>query len=230
MVTSMAAYIDSLINLRDMPVIQAPHPFDPSSTESQQLMKQVQRGKLLTEAMGNWVNSMIQEGNKFIYEFTGVYAEGETLLGEIQTLVPVWETELARCQAVVFQVIEVERFGVLKFLNENPMKTVDPCMLFILTNNMSWKEAVYREAIKEIQGIERKITDMHEELIKYMKIVNPTGILQFDEGNMDAKVLTKSFTEAAEQIRDCEHPKVEDFSTLPNIESMLRFNRNLMPH
>ena len=93
---------------------------------------------------------MIQEGNKFIFEFTGVYTEGETLSREIQTLVPVWETKLARCQAMVFQVIEVECFGVLKFLKENPMKTVDPCILFILKNNMSWKEAIYREAIKEI--------------------------------------------------------------------------------
>ena len=58
-------------------------------------MKQVQRGKLLTEAMGNWVNNMIQEGNKFIYEFTDVYTEGETLSREIQTLVAIWETELA---------------------------------------------------------------------------------------------------------------------------------------
>ena len=109
------------------------------------------------------------------------------------------------------------------------MKVVDPCMLFILKNNMNWKEAVYREAIKEIQGIESKITDMHEELIKDMKIVNPTGILQFDEGNMDIEVLIKSFSEAVEQIRDSEHPKAEDFSTLTSIESMLRFNRNLMP-
>ena len=150
MVSSMAAYIDSLVNLGAMPVIQLPQPFDPNSAESQLLIKQVQRGKFLMEAMGNWVNNMIQEGNKFISKFTDVYAEGETLSGEIQTLVPVWEEELARCQALVFQVIEVEHFGVLKFLNENPMKTVDPWMLFILKNNMNWKEAVYREAIKEI--------------------------------------------------------------------------------
>ena len=71
----------------------------------------------------------------------------------------------------------MERFKVLKFLNENPMKTVDPCMLFILKNNMSWKEAIYRGAIKEIQAIENKITDMHKELIKDMKIVNSMGIL-----------------------------------------------------
>ena len=70
---------------------------------------------------------------------------------------------------------------------------------------------------------------MHEELIKDMKIVNPTGILQFDEGNMEAEVLTKSFTEAVEKIQDNEHPKAEDFSTLASIESMLCFNRNLMP-
>ena len=102
-------------------------------------------------------------------------------------------------------------------------------MFFILKNNMSWKEAIYREAIREIQAIENKITDMHEELIKDMKIVNPTGILQFDEVNMDAEVLRKSFTKAVEQIRHSEHPKAKDFSTLASIESMLRFNRNLMP-
>ena len=122
-------------------------------------MKQVQKGKLLTDAMGKWINGMIQEGNKFIFEFTNVYTEGETLLGEIQTLVLGWETELARCQAVVFQVTEVERFGALKFMNENPMKNVDPCMLFILKNNMHWKEAIYRETIKEVQGIESRITE-----------------------------------------------------------------------
>ena len=132
MITAMAAYIDSLINLRATPVVQVPQPFYPSSVESQQLMKQVQRSKLLIDVMGNWINSLIQDHNKFIFEFTGVYAEGETLSGEIQTLVPIWETELAHCQAVVFQVIEVEHFGVLKFLNRNPMKSVDPCMLFYL--------------------------------------------------------------------------------------------------
>ena len=70
---------------------------------------------------------------------------------------------------------------------------------------------------------------MQEELIEDMKIVNPMGILQFDEGNMDIEMLTKSFTEVAEQIRDSERPKAKDFSTLASIESMLRFNQNLMP-
>ena len=70
---------------------------------------------------------------------------------------------------------------------------------------------------------------MHEELIKDMKIVNPTNILQFDEGNMDAEVLTKRFTEVVEKIRDSEHPKAEDFSTLASIESMLCFKKKLMP-
>ena len=78
---------------------------------------------------------------------------------------------------MVFQVIEVEHFGVLKFRNENPMKKVDLCMLFILKNNMHWKEAIYRETIKEVQCIESQITEMHEELIKYMKTMNSIGIL-----------------------------------------------------
>ena len=113
----------------------------------------MQRGKMLSDAMTNWVNNIIDQGNKFIYEVTSVYSKGEALLGEIQTLIPVWEVELAWCQAMVFQVIEVEKFGVLKFINKNPMKTMDPCMLFILKNNMNWKESICKEAIKEVQGI-----------------------------------------------------------------------------
>ena len=83
MVTAMATYIDSLVNLGAVPIIQLSQPFDPNSTESQLLTTKVQRGKLLTEAMGNWVNNMIQEGNKFISKFTDVYTEGKTLSGEI---------------------------------------------------------------------------------------------------------------------------------------------------
>ena len=71
---------------------------------------------------------------------------------------------------------------------------------------------------------------MHEELIKDMKNMNPIGILQFDEVNMDVEVLMKSFNEAVEQIRDSELPKAEDLSTLVSIESMLHLNKNLMPH
>ena len=82
------------------------------------------------------------------------------------------------------------------FLNENPMKNVDPCMLFIMKKNKGQKEAVYKKIIKEVQGIESKITKVHEELLKDMKIVNPTGILEFDNGNMDVETLTKSFNEA----------------------------------
>ena len=47
---------------------------------------------------------------------------------------------------------------------------------------------------------------------------------------MDAKVLTKSFNEVVEQIKDSVIPKTEDFTALASIESMLSLNRNLMPH
>ena len=98
----MAAYINSLMNLGALPIVQVPQPFDPNSGGSQQLMKQIQKGKLLADAVKDWVDIITKEGNKFILELINVYAEGESLLGKIQTLVLVWETELNRCQAVVF--------------------------------------------------------------------------------------------------------------------------------
>ncbi len=228
MVMTMAAYINSLMNLGALPIVQAPQAFSPNSTGSQQLVKKMQRGKLQADAMKDWVNAIIKEGNEFILKFNNIYAEGELLLGEIKTLVPGWEIGKNWCQAIVFQVTEVDKFRVLKFLNENPMKNVDPCMLFIMKNNIGLKELVYREAIKEVQGIENKIIGMHEELLKYMKIVNPIGILQFDDGNIDLETLTKSFNEFFEKIRDNESSSANDFIALANIELMLCLNKNLM--
>ena len=101
-VMTMAAYIHSLMNLSALPIVQAPHAFDPNSAESQQLMKQMYRGKILDNVVRSWVDIIIKEGNKFISKFTSVYAKGETLLGEIQTLILVWETELGQCQVIIF--------------------------------------------------------------------------------------------------------------------------------
>ena len=188
----------------------------------------MQKGKLLSDGMQDWVNSITKEGKKFILDFTTMYAKEETLLGEIQILTLGRETEQSQFQAVVFQVTEVEKYGVLQFLGENPVKTIDSCMLFIMKHNMGWKESIYKEAIKEMQSIENKIFGMHDKLLKDMNIVNPIGFLQFDDGNMDSEALPKSFNDAIANIKDNEMPTTSDFTTLANIESMLYLNRNLM--
>lgn len=80
-----------------------------------------------------------------------------------------------------------------------------------------------------MQGIKNRITEIHRELAKDMKIVNPMAILQLDEGNMDIEVLTKSLTDAIELIRDSEMSKIDDFTILASIKSMLHLNENLIP-
>lgn len=102
----------------------------------------MQKGKLLSNVVHEWVGSIVKEGGKFIQDFTTTYAKREVLLGKVQTLILVWEANQSYCQASVFQVHEVEKYSVLKFLSENPMKTVDLCILFILKNNMSWKDSI----------------------------------------------------------------------------------------
>ena len=67
---------------------------------------------------------------------------------------------------------------------------------------------------------------MHEELLKDIKIVNPTGILQFDEENMDAKTLIKSFNQNMEKIKDTKLSSADDFTTLVSIKSMLHLKKN----
>lgn len=51
MVTTMATYIDSLMNLGALPIVQAPQPFDPNFSRSQQLIKQMQNGNLLADVV-----------------------------------------------------------------------------------------------------------------------------------------------------------------------------------
>ena len=80
-----------------------------------------------------------------------------------------------------------------------------------------------------MQSTKNKIVGMHGKILKDMNIVNPTGILQLDDGNMDSEALTKSFNDSIAKIKDNEMPTTSDFTTLENIESMLYLNRNLMP-
>ena len=47
---------------------------------------------------------------------------------------------------------------------------------------------------------------------------------------MDAKKLTKSFNGVLEKIGDSESPSADEFSALASIESILRPNKNLIPH
>ena len=49
----------------------------------------MQKGKLLLDTMQEWVGPIVKKGSKFILDFTTMYMEGETLLSEVQTLVPV---------------------------------------------------------------------------------------------------------------------------------------------
>ena len=94
---------------------------------------------------------------------------------------------------------------------------------------MSWKESVYKATLEEVWGIEHHVKEMYKEKIKDMKIIKPTGLLQFKEGNMESKVLTRSFQEAMVKIRDNNTPSPQDFFTMANVGSMLHLNKELMP-
>ena len=54
LVINMAQYIDSFENVGTFLLSHAPKSFDPNSSNSQQLVKQIKRGRLLLEAMNGW--------------------------------------------------------------------------------------------------------------------------------------------------------------------------------
>ena len=80
-----------------------------------------------------------------------------------------------------------------------------------------------------MQSVENKIAEMHEELLKDMNVVNPIGIPQFKDGNMDSNSLIKNFNDVISKIKDTDTPAASDFTTLAKIESMLYLSRNIMP-
>ena len=47
-----------------------------------------------------------------------------------------------------------------------------------------------------------------------MQIINPTGILYFDDNNMDSKYLTKIFNNSMFGIKDSDTPTIGEFTTL----------------
>lgn len=57
------------------------------------------------------------------------------------------------------------------------MKTMDPCVLYMIKRNMSWKDSLYKLPLEKIRAIENEIKEMHKGNLKDMQIINSTSIL-----------------------------------------------------
>lgn len=221
----MAKFISSLTDVGALPLTQSPQSFDPNSAESRKLVKQMQLGKALVETMKSWIDGICDEGCTFIWEFLSTCMDGEALLGEVQTLIPTSELEEEKCVAICTQIREIEMYVVTQFLAENSMKLVDPCMLFILKQNFGWKSMMIKATISQVKAIEKEVLDMHANALKDIKIMNPVGALQIDEGDKDADALVKVFIDTMNALKEGETPTVQDFTKIANVESMLFLNR-----
>lgn len=79
-----------------------------------------------------------------------------------------------------------------------------------------------------MRAIENEIKEMHKGILKDMKIINPTSILQFEDGNTYLETLIKTFQNAMFKIKDNNTPTSQDFTIVANTKSMLYLNKEIM--
>lgn len=84
---------------------------------------------------------------------------------------------MSKWSAIVTQILDVEQYGVERFLTENPLKTANASVLYIVKKNMNWRCSICGSAITRVQSIEMKIKGMYSAFMKDIQIISPIAWL-----------------------------------------------------
>lgn len=140
-------YIDSLSELGALPLAQALHRFDPNSIESKKLLNQLQNRKWVALVMDEWIDGVIKSGKQFIKEYSMMFNDVEAFFREVQIQMLTWEAKRTKWFVMVSQIEEVEQYAINKFVTKNPLNILNPSMLYILKENMTWKGSMIEFSI-----------------------------------------------------------------------------------
>lgn len=124
-INQMVEYINPMHHPSPQTLSQVAVSFDPNSLANQKMLHQVQRNRIVAEMFNKWLDLIIQQGSDYIVSMVKVYEDVVTVRKELELEVVAWEKERTKWVVVLVQMNDVQKFGVMKFLVEKPVESLD---------------------------------------------------------------------------------------------------------
>lgn len=78
-----------------------------------------------------WLELIMQHGSDYIINLVKVYKDVETMSKELELEMMAWEKERIKWVAVLAQMNDIQKYGVMKFLAEKLVENLDGNVLCV---------------------------------------------------------------------------------------------------
>lgn len=221
MVTQMAKYINAIHNPNPQPLSQIPVSFDSKCLANQKMLDQVQRNRVVMEMFNKWMDLIIQQGSEYINNLVKVYKDAEILSKELEPEIVAWEKERVKWVAVLAQMNDVQKYGLVKFLAEKPVENLDDNVLYVLKKNVEWCNSIIGQGHEESTKLLRGLTNLIDTIHKDLKCIDIQLMKEGAKVIEEVADMIKVFQDRVHSIQITKSLTTDDFLKATRIESML---------
>lgn len=107
-----------------------------------------------------WLYLIIQQGSDYISNLVKVYKDVETLSQKLELETTTWEKERIKWVAVLAQMNDVQKYGVMKLLAKKSVKNLDDNVLYVSKKNVEWRNLIIKQGHEESTKLLKGLTDL----------------------------------------------------------------------
>lgn len=168
-----------------------------------------------------WLDLIIQQGSDHIINLVKVYKDAETVSRELELETMAWEKEMIKQLAVLAQMNDTQKYGVMKFLAEKLVENLDDKVFYVSRKNVEWHNSIIKQGHKESTKLLRELIDLIDTMQKDLKCIDIQLIKNRTKTIEEAMDMTKVFQERIQFIQMTKSLTTGDFSKVARIEMML---------
>lgn len=176
---------------------------------------------MIADMFDYWLESIAQQGTYYIYNLIKVFGDVVTISREFELEAITWEKEKSKWAAVLMQMNDVQKFGVMEFLVEKPVDDLDDNVMYVSRKNMEWRNPIIKQGHEESIKLLKELKELINTMQKDLKCVDIQLLKVDGEIVEDAIDVTKAFKERMQLIKETKSLTIDDFSKVARIESML---------
>lgn len=189
----MAEYIEAINNPNPQPLSQLPMSFDPKSPTTQKTLEQIQKCRLITETVMEWLEGIWKSGTEYFINLSRLYDWALMVIMELEAEIMNWKKEEAKWAAKAAQMREVQIYGVMKFLVEKHVASLYDSIMYVCQRNIEWRNSLIKQAYKEFAKLVHQLTELVASMRNELVCIGIKCLKDDGKTLEAAEVITKSF-------------------------------------
>lgn len=181
---------------------------------------------MITEVFLEQLEGIIQAGSSYIKDPSKAYDDVKVVIKYLETEIVLWRKEEAKWLAVIAQMGEVKKYGVIKFLAKKAMPRLDDNVLYVCQKNIEWRNSIVKQTYEEFAKLLKCLSEL---TLSIRNDLSCSGVKCLKEDGKTMEIvdcIIQSFGEKINYVKDAKTLITGDLSRTTKIESLLNLYIN----